>query len=177
MKFLTTLLLLVLPFSLLAEDSEWFVGIEGGATGAKLSTQNTDSNYSYAPQYGVKIGLRDKNARIYLGLTAADKIGDDVTKTLNSYIALEGISDEFTVIAASTAKFFFGTNFGASMADVNDKSTTALLVGLQTGLVFLLPADFEIELAYRHYATIRDKETNFNAGAVYGTLNYKFYAF
>lgn len=177
MKFLTTLLLLALPFSLFAENAEWFVGLEGGATGAKLNDLGRDGSYAYAPQYGLKVGLREKNSRIYLGLTAADNIGEDITKTVNPYIALEGISNEFTVIAESTAKFFFGTHFGASVADINNSSTTAFLAGLQTGLIFMLPADFEIELAYRHYVTVRKKETNFNAGTVYGALNYKFYAF
>lgn len=177
MKFLSTLLLLILPFSLLAEDSEWFVGVEGGATGAKLNSLGSSGNYAYAPQYGFKAGLRDKSARVYLGFTAADNIGDDITKTQNAYIALEGLSDEFTVIAKSTAKVFIGANFGVSMADVNNNSTTAFMAGVQTGLIFLLPADFEIELAYRHYLTIRDKDTNFNAGTFYGALNYKFYAF
>lgn len=177
MKFLSTLLLLTLPFSLLAEDSEWFVGIDGGATGVKLSHQDVNSSYELGPQYGFKIGLREKNSRIYLGFTTADNIDSEVSKTQNPYIALEGISDEFKVIAKSTAKLFFGAHFGASIAEVNGTSTTAFMTGLQTGLIFLLPADLEIEFAYRHYLTIRDKETNFNAGAVYGGLNYKFYAF
>ncbi len=177
MKLLSLFLLLILPFSLSAEDSEWFVGIEGGTTGTKSSSATTGSDYDFGPEYGLKIGLREDNGRMYIGVTSSDDIGDEVSKTLNPYIALEGISDEFKVIAKSTAKFFFGARLGASIADVNTTSTTAFMGGLQTGLIFMLPADFEIELAYRHYWTYKGKDTDFNAGAFYGGLNYKFYAF
>ena len=177
MKIFTTIFLLLLPFSLFAENSEWFVGIDGGVTGAKVSNDDINSSYAFGPEYGLKIGIRDKNSRIYIGYTAANDIGSDITKTQSPYIALEGISNEFTVVAKSTAKFFFGARLGASFADVNDSSTTAFLGGIQTGLVFLLPADFEIELAYRHYWTYASKDTDFNAGSVYTGLNYKFGAF
>ncbi|MGB5965313.1 MAG: hypothetical protein WBF77_03100 [Sulfurimonadaceae bacterium] len=177
MKLLSLFLLLILPFSLSAEDSEWFIGIEGGATGTQLSNTATGNDYVYGPEYGLKIGLREKNSRIYLGYTVADNMDQPINKTQNPYLALEGISNEFKVIAKSTAKFFFGARMGASIADVNTTSTTAVMGGLQTGLIFLLPADFEIELAYRHYWTFKDKDTDFNAGAVYGGLNYKFYTF
>jgi hypothetical protein len=177
MKLLSLFLLLILPFSLSAEDSEWFVGIEGGTTGTKSANTTAGSDYDFGPEYGLKIGLRDKNSRIYLGYTTADDIGEPVDKAQTPYLALEGISDEFKVIAKSTAKFFFGARLGASIADVNTTSTTAFMGGLQTGLIFMLPADFEIELAYRHYWTYKGKDTDFNAGALYGGLNYKFYAF
>ena len=177
MKLLTTFFLLLLPFSLFAESSEWFVGIDGGVTGAKLSNADLNSSYAFGPEIGLKIGLRDKNSRVYLGYTSAFDIGDEVSKTQSPYIALEGISNEFTVIAKSTAKFFFGVRLGASFGDVNNTSTSAFLGGLQTGLVFMLPADFEIELAYRHYWTYSNKESDFSAGALYTGLNYKFGAF
>ena len=177
MKFLSTLLLLILPFSLLAEDSEWFVGIDVGVTGTQLKNAAAGSDYEFGPEYGLKAGLREKNSRIYLGYTAADSIGQPVDKTQTSYLALEGVSDEFNVIAKSTAKFFLGVRLGASIADINNTSATAFMGGAQTGLIFLLPADFEIELAYRHYWTFKESDTDFNAGSAYGGLNYKFYAF
>ena len=177
MKFLSLFLLLTLPLSLFADDSAWFVGIDGGVTGAKLSSSEIKSDYEFGPEYGLKIGLQEKNARIYLGYTTADNIDGNVSSTDNIYLALDGISDEFHVVARSTAKFFLGIRLGSSTADIDDKSKTAFMGGLQTGLIFLLPADLEIELAYRHYVTLRDKETNFNAGTIYGALNYKFYSF
>ncbi|MEN8146088.1 MAG: hypothetical protein ABFR02_00550 [Campylobacterota bacterium] len=181
MKFLSALLLLSLPFSLLAEDSEWFIGIDGGATSTQLTNSTTGSDNTFGPEYGLKVGLREKNSRIYLGYTAADSIGQPVNKTQTSYLALEGVSDEFKVVAKSTAKFFLGVRLGASIADVNtdvnNTSTAAFMGGFQTGLIFLLPADFEIELAYRHYWTFKESGTDFNAGSAYGGLNYKFYAF
>ena len=177
MKFFTTIFLLILPFSLFAENSEWFIGLDAGVTGAKTSSSDINNSYSFGPEYGIKVGLLDKNSRIYLGYTTANDIGSDVSKTQSPYLALEGISNEFNVVAKSTAKFFFGVRLGASIADVNNLSTTAFLGGLQTGLVFMLPADFEIELAYRHYWTFKSEETDFNAGAVYTGLNYKFGAF
>lgn len=177
MKRLPLLLLFMLPFSLLAEESKWFVGIEAGATGTMLTDAPAGSDYVYGPEYGLKIGLQEKNSRIYLGFTAADEIGQPVNKTQNPYLALEGVSDAFTVIAQAKAKFFFGVRFGASIADIYNETKAAPMGGAQTGLIFLLPADFEIELAYRHYWTFDDKTTDFNAGAAYGGLNYNFYAF
>ena len=177
MKFFTTFFLLLLPFTLFAENSEWFVGLDAGATGAKISHSDLNNSYAYGPEYGLKIGLRDKHSRIYIGYTAANDIGSEISTTQSPYLALEGISNEFKVVAKSTAKFFVGARLGASFADVNSSSTTAFLGGLQAGLVFMLPADFEIELAYRHYWAYANKETDFNAGAVYTGLNYKFGAF
>ena len=177
MKFITFLLLTLIPYSLTAESGEWFVGLDAGATGVELTDQTTETERAYGPEYGLKIGLREDNGRMYLGVTSSNDIGTVVSKTINPYIALEGISNEFKVISSSTAKFYFGARFGASIADVNTTSTTAGLVGLQSGLIFLLPADFEIELAYRHYWTFKSTETNFNAGAVYTGLNYKFGAY
>ncbi len=177
MKFSFLLLLIILPLSLFAEKSEWFVGIDGGVTGAKLSSSDIKSDYEFGPEYGFRVGLQEKNSRIYLGYTAADNIDGNISSTNNIYLALEGISDEIHVIARSTAKFFFGLRLGSSTADIDDKSKTAFMGGLQTGLLFLLPADLEIELAYRHYLTMKEKEINFNAGSIYGALNYKFYSF
>ena len=178
MRFLTTFFLLLLPFSLLAEGGEWFVGLDGGVTGAKLSNSDLNSSYAFGPEYGLKVGIREKNSRIYLGYTTANDIGTEVSKTQSPYLALEGISNEFKVISSSTAKFFFGVRVGASFADVNTSSTTAFLAGFQTGLAFMLPADFEIELAYRQYWALRNNDaTDFGASSVYTGLNYKFGAF
>ena len=177
MKFFSLLLLLILPFTLAAEDSEWFAGLEGGVTGVNFSSSELKSDYKFAPEYGLKIGLCEQNSRIYLGYSAANSIDGNITSANTAYLALEGISDEFHVIARSTAKFFFGVRLGASFAEIDKVSVTAFMGGLQTGFVFLLPSDFEIEVAYRHYFTARKTETNFNAGTLYGGLNYKFYAF
>ena len=177
MKFFTTIFLLVLPFSLFAENSEWFVGLDAGVTGANLSNSELNTSYAFGPEFGLKIGLRDKNSRIYLGYTAANDIGTIISNTQSPYLALEGISNEFKVVAKSTAKFFIGVRLGASFAKVNDSSEPAFLGGLQTGLIFMLPADFEIELAYRHYWAYSNKDSDLNAGAVYTGLNYKFGAF
>lgn len=178
MKLSSLFLLLILPFTLLAEDAEWFIGADGGATTMRLTNSTTAiTDYKIGPEYGLKIGLREKNSRIYLGFTSAQEVGQEVKNAQTPYLALEGVSNEFKVIAKSTAKFFFGVRLGASIADVNATSTTALMGGLQSGLIFLLPADFEVELAYRHYWTYKERSTDFNAGAVYGAINYKFYAF
>jgi len=174
MKLFYTLLLLILPFSLAAEDGEWFVGLDGGVTGAKLSNADSNASYAFGPEFGLKFGLRENNSRIYVGFTSANDIGSDISTTQNPYLALEGISDEFKVVAKSTAKFYMGVRIGASFAEVDGTTKTAFLGGVQTGLVFMLPADFEIELAYRHYWAYANKVSDFNAGAVYTGLNYKF---
>ena len=177
MKYFFTFLLLLTSLTLSADEGEWFVGIDGGATGAKYSDSDLNASLAYGPEYGLKIGLRENNGRIYLGFTTANNIGDDISKTLNPYLALEGVSDEFKVIAKSTAKFFVGVRIGAAFAETNATSNTALLGGVQTGLIFMLPANFEIELAYRHYWTYSNSDTDFTAGSVYTGLNYKFGAF
>lgn len=176
MKLLYTFLLLI-PFSLFAESGEWFVGLDGGVTGAKVTGNDLNSSYAFGPEYDVKIGLRENNSRIYVGYTVGTDIGNDITKTQSPYLALEGISDEFKVIATSTAKFFLGARIGASFAEVYGSNRAAFLGGVQAGLDFMLPADFEIELAYRHYWAYANKETDFNAGAAYLGLNYKFGAY
>lgn len=176
MKRFTLLFLALLSHPLFAENSAWFIGLDAGATGVTM-TETAANERDYGPEFGLKIGLQEENSRIYMGVTYADKIGVDVNKTLNPYIALDGVSDAFTVIADSTAKFYFGARLGASIADIDGTTTTAALGGLQTGLIFLLPADLEIELAYRHYWTFKKTATNFQAGALYGALNYNFYAF
>jgi len=177
MKIFSTFLLLLLPFSLFADDvkdTEWFVGLSAGATGANFSASDLNTSYAFGPEYGAKIGFRDKNSRVYLGYTIGNDIGSEISKTQSPYIALEGIGDEFVVAGDSTAKFYFGARIGASFATVNDTTRTAFLGGFQTGLTFLLPADFEIELEYRHYWSYRGDDADFNAGAAALALNYKF---
>ena len=174
MKFITTVFLFILPFTLLAESSEWFIGLDAGA---RISTSTINNSYIATPEYGIKVGIIEKNSRIYLGYTVANDTASDVSKVQSPYLALEGISNEFKVVAKSTAKFFLGVRLGASVSEVNNLSTSAFLGGLQTGLVFMLPADFEIELAYRHYLIFNSNETNFDTGTIYTSLNYRFGAF
>jgi len=179
MKILSTFLLLILPFSLFAEEANWFVGLDAGATGVELS-EDENATRAYGPQYGLKVGYIEENGRIYLGYTLSSDLGTSVNKTQTPYLALEGISNEFKVIGRSTAKFFAGFRLGASIADVQNASTlenstvTALMAGAQVGLSFMLPADLEVELAYRHDFTFKDDETNYNAGNVYTGLIYNF---
>jgi len=174
MKYLYALLLLVLPLSLTAEEGEWFVGLDAGVTGAKLTNADANTSYAYGPEYGLKFGLREENSRIYVGFTSASDLGSDITTTQSPYLALEGISDEFKVVARSTAKFYMGFRIGASFAEIDGATESSFLGGAQAGLIFMLPADFEIELAYRHYWAYAGKDTDFDAGAVYSSLNYKF---
>lgn len=170
-----TALLFILSLSLHADSSEWFVGLSGGGTGAKMANKELNSSYQFGPEYGVKVGFREGLSRVYVGYTIAHNIGTEVSKTQSPYIALEGIGEEFTVMGASTAKFYFGVRAGGSFATVNESKNSAFLGGLQTGLIFMLPADFELELEYRHYWSYKSsKETDFNAGAVALGLNYKF---
>ena len=170
-------LLLFLSLSLMAQNSEWFVGIEGGATAAKLTEESLDRDYQLGAQYGLRAGVRENNSRIYIGYNTSQKVSDDISSSHNLYLALEGISDEFTVIAESTAKFFMGVHLGSAFSDINGSNVTSVMGGVQIGLDFMLPGNFEIETAYRHYWTYRKEETNFIAGSVYGGLNYKFHSF
>ncbi len=179
MKILSTFLLLILPFSLLAEEAKWFIGLDAGASGVQLS-EDENATRTYGPQYGLKVGYIEENGRVYLGYSVASDLSTNVAKTQTPYIALEGISNEFKVIGSATAKFFFGFRLGASIADIQSttaletSTVTALMGGVQTGLSFMLPADFEIELAYRHDFTFKDDETNYDAGNIYTGLIYNF---
>ena len=170
-------LLLFLSLSLMAENSEWFVGVEGGATASKLTASSLERNYELGSQYGLRAGLRENNSRIYIGYNTSQKMGDDISSSNNVYLALEGISDEFTVIAESTAKFFMGVHLGGAFSDINSSNVSSVMGGAQIGLDFMLPGNFEIETAYRHYWTYSEDETNFTAGSAYIGLNYKFYSF
>ena len=175
MKFFPLLLLLLLPFSLYAEKTSWFVGLDGGATGAILSDTDSNSSFSYGPEYGVKAGFQDERSRVYLGYTYAGNIGNVILKNQNVYVALDGVGRTFNVMGSADAKFFFGARLGASFGEFETESITAVQGGFQTGLIFLLPAGFEIETAYRHYWTYRSRiKSDFMAGALSVGLNYTF---
>ncbi len=175
MKFLTFLLLLILPFSLYAEKTSWFIGLDGGATGANLSAADANTSFSYGPEYGIKAGFQDERSRIYLGYTYADNIGSVILKNQNVYIALDGVGKKFNVMGSADAKFFFGARLGASFGEFETENITAVQGGFQTGLIFLLPKGFEIETSYRHYWTYRSRvESDFMAGSLAVGLNYTF---
>jgi len=174
MKFSSLFLLLLLPFCLSAEDAKWFIGIEGGTSGVEYTSIDTSVERKFGPAYGLKVGLYENNSRIYLGYSSTSNNSNKISAAASPYLALEGISNEFEVIAKSTAKFFFGVRLGATTADIDDITTTAFMGGLQTGLVFLLPANFEIEVAYRHEWTYKKELTDFNTATPYAGLNYKF---
>jgi hypothetical protein len=188
MKFFSLFLLFILPLSLTAKDSEWLIGVEGGISEAKFSSKNTDSGRVFSPQYGFKIGLRNQHARYYLGYNQNNEFGTDLVSSKTAYLALEGITDAIKVTKRTKARLFLGTHLGAASAVIDgtgateykayakDPTITAFIIGFQFGFVLLLPADFEIELAYRHYLAFKP-DKNFNVGTVYGGLNYKFHAF
>lgn len=188
MKFFSLLLLFMLPLSLAAEDSGWFIGIEGGMSEARFTKDSANSGRVYSPQYGLKIGLQKENTRIYLGYNQTEDLGSDLESSETLYLALEGVSDGVKIAATSNAKLFVGVHLGAATAVINgsasapmayaeDPATTAYIAGFQTGFIFSLPADFEIELAYRHYLTYMKERPDFNSGTLYGGLNYRFYTF
>ena len=175
MKLLPFFLLFLLPFSLHAEKTNWFVGLDGGATGANLSASDANTSFAYAPEYGIKAGFQDEHSRVYLGYTYANDIGSVIVQNQNVYIALDGVGRTFHVMGSADAKFFFGARLGASFGEFETEDITAIQGGFQTGLIFLLPADFEIETSYRHYWTYRSREeSDFMAGAFAIGLNYKF---
>ena len=175
MKLLQIFLLLLLPFSLFAEKTSWFIGVDGGVTGADLSSADANSSFSFGPEYGIKGGFQDERSRVYLGYTYANDIGSTIVKNQNIYIAMDGVGREFSVIGDVTSKFFLGARLGASFGEFAIEDITAFQGGFQRGLIFLLPADFEIETAYRHYWTYRSRaESDFMAGALTIGLNYKF---
>jgi len=175
MKLLPFLLLLLLPFSLYAEKTSWFIGLDGGVTGANLAASDANTSFSFGPEYGIKAGFQDERSRVYLGYTNANDIGSYIIKNQNVYIALDGVGRPFEVIGSATAKFFFGARLGASFGAFETEDITAFQGGFQTGLIFLLPVGFEIETSYRHYWTYRSREaSDFMAGALAIGLNYKF---
>jgi hypothetical protein len=189
MKFFSLFLLFILPLSLTAKDSEWFIGIEGGISEAKFSSNSTDSGRVFSPQYGLKFGLRRQHLRYYVGYNQNDDFGTDLISSKSIYFGIDGLSDGVKVTAKTQVKIFFGGHLGAATsviygtaatdynAYIKDPDVTAFMAGFQTGFIFLLPANFEIELAYRHYLLFNDDKTDFNSGTFYGGLNYEFYTF
>lgn len=182
-SFLRISLPFLLPFSLFASDNAFFVGLDYGQSVANIDRGDTTFENGYVSQYGGKIGLREKNARVYLAYSAAQEYSDaDYTLThQNAYLALEGVTDEFHVISKAYAKVFIGAHAGAFIPDlkINDEDVgkTSLMGGAQGGLIFILPAGLELELAYRHFWTEQDESTYLNAGTVYTALNFNFYSY
>ncbi|MBU1642685.1 outer membrane beta-barrel protein [bacterium] len=189
MKFFSLFLLFMLPLSLIAKDSEWFIGIEGGISEAKFSSKSADSGRVFSPQYGLKFGLRKEHVRYYIGYNQNNSFGTDLISSKSMYFGIDGLSDSIKVAAKTHMKLFLGAHMGAAdsviygtaatdqNAYINDPNVTAFMAGFQTGVIFLLPANFEIELAYRHYLLFNSDKTDFNSGTFYGGLNYEFYAF
>jgi hypothetical protein len=181
--FLRLLLFFLLPFSLPASDSAFFVGADYGQTIANVEQNDATLENGYVSQYGGKIGLREKNARVYLAYSAAAEYSDaDYSLSYqNAYLALEGVTDEFRVIANAYARVFIGVHAGAFIPDLEiggeDVGKTNLMGGAQGGLIFTLPAGLELELAYRHFWTEQEESTYLNAGTVYTALNYNFYTY
>jgi hypothetical protein len=176
-------LLLLLPFTLFGADSALFVGAEYGQTIANVKQNDVTLENGYVPQFGGKIGLREKNARVYLAYSAAQEYSDaDYSLTYqNAYLALEGVSDEFRVIANAYARVFVGAHAGAFIPDLEiggeDVGKTSLMGGAQGGLIFILPVGLELEFAYRHFWTEQDENIYLNAGTVYTALNFNFYTY
>ena len=189
MKFFSLFLLFMLPLSLTAKDSELIIGIEGGMSEAKFSSKSADSGRVFSPQYGVKLGLRKQHVRYYIGYNQNNDFGTDLISSKSMYLGIDGLSDKVKVSAKIYMKLFLGAHLGAATSVIygtaatdqntyiNDPNVTAFMAGFQTGLIFLLPIDFEIELAYRHYGLFNDDKTDFNSGTFYGGLNYQFYSF
>jgi hypothetical protein len=182
-SFLRLLLFLLLPLTLFGSESAFFVGAEYGQTIANVEKDDVTLDNSYVSQYGGRIGLREKNARVYLAYAATQEYSDaDYTLSYhNAYLALEGITDEFRVIADAHARVFIGVHAGAFIPDLEiygeDVGKTNLMGGAQGGLIFTLPAGLELELAYRHFWTEQEESTYLNAGTVYTALNFNFHTY
>jgi len=167
-------LLLFLSLSLMAEKTEWFVGLEGGTAGVKYAENVNDIDRKFGLQYGLKVGLVNELSRIYIGYSQSDNNSNKNSSSQSGYLSLEGVGEEFQVFSKSTAKVFLGVHLGGNSATLQGEQKDAFIGGVQIGLIFLLPANFEIETAYRHQWTYNDTLTNFNTVNPYLALNYKF---
>jgi len=170
-------LLLFLSLSLFAKDANWFVGIEGGTGGVAYMDNVKEIPRKFGLQYGLKVGVVNEISRIYLGYSNVTNNSNKISATQSGYLGLDGVGEEFQVFSKATAKVFMGVTLGASNSTLQDEEENAFMGGVQIGLIFLLPADFEIEAAYRHQWSYKDKPTDFNTANPYVALNYKFYSF
>lgn len=178
----TLLSLLLISSTIFAQDGEWIVGLDVGATGSNITEKGTAiSEDQKALSYGLKVGFQEKTARIFLAYNHVDEIsGTNYTLSSDSvFVQLDGFSEDFNIIGSADARFFLGAHIGAYMPSLDvagsgNVGNTALMGGAQGGLIFLLPANFEIELAYRHMWTSQDNDITINAGSAYTALNYKF---
>ena len=173
MKFLT-LFFLLLPLSLFAENSNWFVGLEGGTGGVEYMDNSKDIPRKFGLQYGVRAGVVNNTSRIYLGYSKIANNSNKISQTQSAYLGLDGVGQEFNVFDKATAKVFIGATLGASNSTVQDEKVNAFMGGMQIGLIFLLPVGLEIEAAYRHQWNYKNVPSDFNTANPYIALNYKF---
>jgi len=171
------ILVMLLTLTLQAKEGEWFVGLEGGVAGSKLNTADSNLSREYAPSYGLKVGLREDHSRLYIGVDMSKDSGAQFSSVIAPYLALEGTSNIFDVISDIDARFFLGFRVGGTFSTVADSDVNAVMLGAQTGLIFMLPADFELETAYKHTFSFKNEASSFNTGTLYLGLNYKFSAY
>jgi len=178
--FLSLLLLSATLFS--ADKGQWLLGLDIGSNGTNI-TQN-DSSVSddkRTTAYGAKIGFQEETARVFLGYNHVDEIkGSDFTLSSdNVYVQLDGFSSDFTIIGGIDARVFLGGHIGLFIPTLvntagTDVGKNSFMGGAQGGLIFLMPADMEFELAYRHMWTTQENDISINAGNAYAALNIKF---
>lgn len=177
----TFLSLLFLGTSLFAQEGEWLLGLDVGSTGTSISQGGTSiSEDKRAIAYGAKVGFQEGAARIFLAYNHADKVETSQysIESDSAYVQLDGFGEDFNIIGSAKARIYLGAHIGAYIPTlVNsgvESGNTSLMGGVETGIIFLLPARLELEFAYRHMWTQQDNDISINAGNAYTALNIRF---
>ena len=160
------LLVLLLPLTVAADEMQLFAGLNLGSNKGTVKYSDSDKNTDSELVYGARFGINEENARVYLAYNTVQ----DGAKWQSLHIAVEGVSNKIRFISNSYFKFFLGAHAGGFAPD---EGSSDFMGGAQGGIIFLLPADFEMELAYRHFWTQYDNR-DFDAGDLYLAVNYKF---
>ncbi|PHR58094.1 MAG: hypothetical protein COA44_04095 [Arcobacter sp.] len=185
MKNILYLLLTTFVVSMQVHASEYdlFIGGEAGLSWADFNGPNGEYQNPEITTYGLKGGLSNDSARMYLSYKYIDAFEDSSTRK-GQYQTLTANTDAFTdyvsIFNLFDLAFFIGAHAGVINltveADFGETDEYAFLYGLQTGLIADFNSPLTLEVGYRYsYSNFSEQGTDLDRLQVaYGGINFRF---
>lgn len=166
-----------------ASEYDLFVGGEAGLSWADFSGPGGTYQNREISTYGVKAGVVDDETRMYVAYNYLDAYEDSPTRT-GEYQTLTLNTEAFTkpedIFGLFDIVFFAGAHLGAININVEanfgESEKTALLYGIQAGILLEFGLPVNLEAGYRYsLSTFSDVNTDLDSLQVaYGGINIKF---